>query len=82
MQARPQRRRCLLLHRSFSGELILAAADTHAGLQKDANFHDMSLAEWNHVIAINLTGQFLCAREAIKEFLRRGDVRERSLRSV
>jgi glucose 1-dehydrogenase len=50
----------------------------NAGLQKDANFHDMSLTEWNHVIAINLTGQFLCAREAIKEFLRRGVVPEKS----
>ena len=50
----------------------------NAGLQKDAKFHEMSLAEWNHVIAINLTGQFLCAREAIKEFLRRGVVAETS----
>jgi len=50
----------------------------NAGLQKDAKFHDMSLAEWNHVIAVNLTGQFLCAREAIKEFLRRGVVPEKS----
>lgn len=50
----------------------------NAGLQKDAKFHDMSLEEWNHVIAINLTGQFLCAREAIKEFLRRGVVPEKS----
>ena len=50
----------------------------NAGLQKDAKFHDMSLSEWNHVIAINLTGQFLCAREAIKEFLRRGVVPEKS----
>lgn len=50
----------------------------NAGLQKDAKFHDMTLDEWNRVIAINLTGQFLCAREAIKEFLRRGVVPERS----
>jgi glucose 1-dehydrogenase len=50
----------------------------NAGLQKDAKFHDMTLEEWNHVIGINLTGQFLCAREAIKEFLRRGVVAERS----
>lgn len=50
----------------------------NAGLQKDAKFHDMTIAEWNHVIAINLTGQFLCAREAIREFLRRGVVPERS----
>lgn len=44
----------------------------NAGLQKDSIFHEMSLQEWNHVIDINLTGQFLCAREAVKEFLRRG----------
>ena len=44
----------------------------NAGLQKDAKFHEMTLDEWNKVLAINLTGQFLCAREAIKEFLRRG----------
>jgi glucose 1-dehydrogenase len=50
----------------------------NAGLQKDARFHDMTLEEWNRVISVNLTGQFLCAREAIKEFLRRGVVPERS----
>jgi glucose 1-dehydrogenase len=50
----------------------------NAGLQKDAKFHNMTLEEWNHVIGINLTGQFLCSREAIKEFLRRGVVPERS----
>ncbi len=46
----------------------------NAGLQRDAAFHDMTLAEWNTVIGVNLTGQFLCAREAIREFLRRGIV--------
>lgn len=51
----------------------------NAGLQKDSKFHEMTLAEWNRVLEINLTGQFLCAREAIKEFLRRGVVKERSL---
>jgi glucose 1-dehydrogenase len=50
----------------------------NAGLQKDARFHEMSLEEWNHVININLTGQFLCAREAIREFLRRGVVLAKS----
>lgn len=50
----------------------------NAGLQEDSPFHDMTLEEWNHVLAINLTGQFLCAREAVKEFLRRGVVPERS----
>jgi len=46
----------------------------NAGLQRDAAFHDMTLAQWNMVIGVNLTGQFLCAREAIREFLRRGVV--------
>jgi glucose 1-dehydrogenase len=50
----------------------------NAGLQKDSVFHEMTLEEWNHVIDINLTGQFLCAREAVKEFLKRGVVPERS----
>ena len=44
----------------------------NAGLQKDSPLHEMSLADWQLVIDVNLTGQFLCAREAIKEFLRRG----------
>lgn len=46
----------------------------NAGLQQDAAFQDMSLAQWNKVISVNLTGQFLCAREAVREFLRRGPV--------
>ena len=50
----------------------------NAGLQKDSVFHEMTLKEWNHVIDINLTGQFLCAREAVKEFLKRGVVPEKS----
>lgn len=44
----------------------------NAGLQRDAKFIDMTLEQWNFVIGVNLTGQFLCSREAIKEFLRRG----------
>ena len=44
----------------------------NAGLQKDSAFVDMTLEQWNKVISVNLTGQFLCAREAAKEFLRRG----------
>ena len=44
----------------------------NAGLQRDAPFDQMTLAQWNTVIDVNLTGQFLCAREAIREFKRRG----------
>src|SRR5262249_9776394 len=46
----------------------------NAGLQKDAPVDEMSLAQWSTVIGVNLTGQFLCAREAIREFKRRGVV--------
>lgn len=44
----------------------------NAGLQQDAALESMTMAQWNLVIAVNLTGQFLCAREAVKEFKRRG----------
>lgn len=44
----------------------------NAGLQKDSPFESMTLEQWNFVLGVNLTGQFLCAREAIREFLRRG----------
>ncbi len=50
----------------------------NAGIQKDSAFIDMSLQEWQLVMNVNLTGQFLCAREATIEFLRRGPVPERS----
>lgn len=46
----------------------------NAGLQRDASFAEMTLEQWNTVIGVNLTGQFLCAREAVREFLRRGVV--------
>lgn len=52
---------------------------SNAGLQKDAPLEDMTLAQWNTVIGVNLTGQFLCAREAVREFKRRGVVKEVSV---
>jgi glucose 1-dehydrogenase len=51
----------------------------NAGLQQDALLVEMSLEQWNKVIEVNLTGQFLCAREAAKEFLRHGIQPELSL---
>lgn len=44
----------------------------NAGVQRDSPLEKMTLDQWNTVIAINLTGQFLCAREAVKEFKRKG----------
>ncbi len=43
----------------------------NAGLQRDALFDAMTLDEWRRVLEVNLTGQFLCAREALREFKRR-----------
>lgn len=44
----------------------------NAGIQQDAPLADMTLAQWQRVIDVNLTGQFLCAREAVREFRRHG----------
>lgn len=57
------------MFRAFGTIDILCA---NAGIQDDSPFVEMSLAKWNHVLSINLTGQFLCAREAAREFIRRG----------
>ena len=46
----------------------------NAGLQRDSAFHEMTLAQWDTVLSVNLTGQFLCARAAVREFRRRGIV--------
>jgi glucose 1-dehydrogenase len=48
----------------------------NAGLQMDAPLEEMTLEQWNTVISVNLTGQFLCSREAVREFKRRGVVKE------
>ena len=44
----------------------------NAGIQSGARFQDMTLAQWRKVMAVNLDGQFLCARAAVREFQRRG----------
>ena len=52
------------------GTVDIAVAN--AGIQKDAATHEMTLDQWRAVIDVNLTGQFLICRAAIREFLRRG----------
>ena len=49
------------------GRLDILVAN--AGLQRDAAVTEMTLEQWQAVIDVNLTGQFLCAREGIKQFL-------------
>ena len=63
-------------------EQMFAAAISHfgtlhisvsnAGLQRDSPLEDMTIEQWNTVIGVNLTGQFLCCRAAAREFKRRG----------
>ena len=43
---------------------------SNAGIQADAPFAEMSLAQWRQVLDVNLTGAFLCARGAVRRFLR------------
>ncbi|MDJ0364662.1 glucose 1-dehydrogenase [Hymenobacter sp. H14-R3] len=52
------------------GTLHIVVAN--AGIQVDAPLLDMTLAQWQKVIDVNLTGQFLCLREAAREFTKRG----------
>src|SRR5699024_11194603 len=56
--------------KAFGGLDILVA---NAGMQKDARIADMSLDDWKAVLDVNLTGQFLCARAAVKRFRRQGN---------
>jgi glucose 1-dehydrogenase len=44
----------------------------NAGIQRDAPFAEMTLAQWEAVLRVNLTGMFLCAREAVRAMLRQG----------
>ncbi len=54
---------------TFGAVDILVA---NAGLQRDAPFHEMTVEQWRTVLDVNLTGQFLCAREAVRTFRRQG----------
>jgi glucose 1-dehydrogenase len=60
----------LQLARQEFGTLDILVAN--AGVQEDAPVGDMTLAQWNKVLSVSLTGQFLCARAAIQEFSHRG----------
>ncbi|RZM35054.1 MAG: SDR family oxidoreductase [Sphingomonas sp.] len=45
----------------------------NAGMQKDAAYADLTLEDWKRVIDVNLTGQFLVSREAVRRFRKQGD---------
>lgn len=54
---------------SFGGLDILIA---NAGIQRDSPIAEMTLEQWRRVIDVNLTGQFLCAQQAVRQFRRQG----------
>ncbi len=54
---------------------------TNAGIQKDDAFLDMTLEQWNRVLDVNLTGQFICSQKAAKIFCKQG-VREEVSKSA
>jgi glucose 1-dehydrogenase len=56
--------------RSAHGTLDILVAN--AGLQRDSLIGDMTLAQWDMVMNVNLKGQFLCSKQAVLEFRRRG----------
>jgi glucose 1-dehydrogenase len=53
----------------FGGIDILVS---NAGMERNAPFHEMTVAQWDAVMNVNLRGAFLCAREAVRAFLKRG----------
>ncbi|MGR3650646.1 MAG: SDR family oxidoreductase [Roseovarius sp.] len=57
------------VEKHFGGIDILVA---NAGIQRDAAFTELSLDDWRMVLDVNLTGQFLCAQEAVRRFRRQG----------
>lgn len=62
--------------RSELGGLDVLVAN--AGVQRDAAFTDMRLEDWQKVIDVNLTGQFICAQEAVRQFRKQGSDAQRS----
>ena len=66
---------------SFAPLLVTQAIERHgrldvlanvAGILRTANTHEHSLDVWDRVLAINLTGTFLCCRAAIPALLETG----------
>jgi glucose 1-dehydrogenase len=66
-------RQVLEMFATVTGEFgALDILVSNAGIQKDAPFDEMTAEQWDRVMGVNLRGQFLCAREAVRTFRRQG----------
>ena len=45
----------------------------NAGIEKKVAFVDYPLGEWQKIVAVNLTGPFLCAQAAAKQMIQQGN---------
>jgi glucose 1-dehydrogenase len=43
----------------------------NAGIQKPSQSHEIEMADFDHVMGVNLRGAFMCCREAIRHYLSR-----------
>lgn len=61
-----------MFHDVINNEGTVDILVNNAGIQNDAPLIEMTLEQWQKVINVNLTAQFLCSKEALREFLKRG----------
>ena len=54
----------------------------NAGIERKIPFVDYPLIEWQKIIAVNLTGPFLCAQAAAKQMIRQGGGRIINISSI
>ncbi|MDQ4129384.1 MAG: SDR family oxidoreductase, partial [Actinomycetota bacterium] len=54
-------------HEELGGPVDLLV--NNAGVQSELSLLEMTLEEWNRVLAVNLTGAFLCARECARQLI-------------
>ena len=45
----------------------------NAGIQEDIPFTETTLLEWSKIIAVDLTGPFICSREAVKQMMKQSN---------
>jgi glucose 1-dehydrogenase len=61
-----------MLERAVDGLGGIDVLVNNAGIQLSSPSHELSASDFDRVLAVNLRGAFLCAREAVKRFLATG----------